>query len=214
MKQDIKIAVLGGTGKSGQYVVRALLQQNIPFKLLVRNRATLQVSSPLIEIIDGDATDYAAVSQLIEGCDAVLSTLGLGVPPSEPTLFLTATTNILRAMEEKGVVRYILTTGLNVNAPFDRKGEKAIFATDWMYQNFPVSTANKQQEYEALAASKMDWTLVRLPQIELTEARHPIDTSLEDCPGDKISATDLASFLVGQLSDRTFIRKAPFLANV
>jgi putative NADH-flavin reductase len=182
-------------------------------KLLVRNLAHFKTSNPLVEIIEGDVTNYNAVCQLIEGCEAVLSTLGLGIPPSEPTLFSKATDTIIRAMKEKGAHHYIVTTGLNVNTPLDKKGEKTAFATDWMYQNFPVSTANKQLEYEMLAASEIDWTLVRLPQIDQTEERSPINVSLEDCPGDKISATNLAYFLIDQLSDSTFIRKAPFIAN-
>lgn len=213
MKHNIKIAVIGGTGKSGKYLVSTLLNQGIPFKLLVRNPAHFKASNPLVEIIEGDVTNYNAVCQLIEGCEAVLSTLGLGIPPSEPTLFSKATDTIIRAMKEKGSHRYIVTTGLNVNTPLDKKGEKTAFATDWMYQNFPVSTANKQLEYEMLAASEIDWTLVRLPQIDQTEERSPINVSLEDCLGDKISATNLAHFLIDQLSDSTFIRKAPFIAN-
>lgn len=213
MKHNIKIAVIGGTGKSGKYLVSTLLNQGIPFKLLVRNPAHFKASNPLVEIIEGDVTNYNTVCQLLEGCEAVLSTLGLGIPPSEPTLFSKATDNIIRAMKEKGAHHYIVTTGLNVNTPLDKKGEKTAFATDWMYQNFPVSTANKQLEYEMLAASEIDWTLVRLPQIDQTEERSPINVSLEDCPGDKISATNLAYFLIDQLSDSTFIRKAPFIAN-
>ncbi|MBA9073826.1 putative NADH-flavin reductase [Flavobacterium gossypii] len=213
MKHNIKIAVIGGTGKSGKYLVSTLLHQGIPFKLLVRNPAHFKTGNPLVEIIEGDVTNYNAVCQLLEGCEAVLSTLGLGIPPSEPTLFSKATDTIIRAMKEKGAHRYIVTTGLNVNTPLDKKGEKTTFATDWMYQNFPVSTANKQLEYEMLAASEIDWTLVRLPQIDQTEERSLINVSLEDCPGDKISATNLAHFLIDQLSDSTFIRKAPFIAN-
>jgi NAD(P)H-binding len=80
-----------------------------------------------------------------------------------------------------------------------------------MYENYPISTKDKQSEYEILAASNLDWTLVRLPITEQTDARNSIKTSLEDCEGDKISATDLAHFLIEQLSDESFVRQTPFL---
>ncbi|WP_211316324.1 NmrA family NAD(P)-binding protein [Niabella yanshanensis] len=32
-----KIAVIGGTGKSGQYLTRELIRQEIPFRILLRN---------------------------------------------------------------------------------------------------------------------------------------------------------------------------------
>lgn len=214
MKQEIKIAVIGGTGKSGKYLVKTLLNEGIPFKLLLRNPANFQINSPLVEIIEGNVADYEIVSKLVQGCQAVLSTLGLGIPASERTLFSKAATNVIQAMQEWNVRRYIVTTGLNVDTPFDKKSKKTIFATDWMYENFPISTANRQLEYEILEASSIDWTLVRLPLIEQTDERAPISTSLEDCPGDKISATDLAHFLIDQLSDDRFVKKSPFIANV
>ena len=49
---------------------------------------------------------------------------------------------------------------------------------------------------------------------EQTDKRNQINVSLEDCPGDKISATDLADFLIEQLSDDRFVRKSPFIASV
>lgn len=214
MKQDIKIAVIGGTGKSSQYLVRELINQGFTFKLLVRNPKNFQSDYPNVEVVIGDASDYDCIAKLVEGCHAVISILGLGIPPSEPTLFSKATTNILQAMQQWNVQRYIVTTGLNVNTPQDQKGPKATFATHWMHENFPVSTKNKQLEYDLLTQSAVDWTLVRLPQIELVDEHPEITVSLEDCPGDKISATSLACFLIEQLNDQEFVKKSPFIANM
>lgn len=214
MKQNIKIAIVGGTGKSGKYLVKQLISQGYNFKLLLRNSENFQSSSPLLEVVKGDITNYSSVCKLIKGCQAVISTLGLGIPASEPTIFSQATTNILQGMNKWNVHRYIVITGLNVDTPFDRKNPKTALGTDWMKKNFPISTANKQSEYEILTNSNVDWTLVRLPLIEQTDNTNQISVSLEDCLGDKISATDLAHFLIEQLSDDTFIRKSPFIASV
>jgi hypothetical protein len=65
-----------------------------------------------------------------------------------------------------------------------------------------------------LAGSNIDWTLVRLPLIKQTDARGKVSVNLEDCLGEYISATDLAHFLIEQLSDNTYSRKAPFIANI
>ncbi len=213
MEQKIKIAVIGGTGKSGRYLVRELVKQGFWLKLLLRASSTRDstLNHPLIEIIEGNANDYQAIRSLVEGCQAIISTLGLGIPVSENTIFSQSTTHIIRAMNECNIRRYVVITGLNVDTIFDKKSPKSKFATNWMYENYPISTKNKQTEYEILATSNLDWTLVRLPIIEQTDARNAIKTSLEDCEGDKISATDLAHFLIEQLTDETFIRQAPFL---
>jgi len=212
MKQHIKIAVIGGTGKSGKYLVRELLQQGFQCKLLLRKPENLTIKSSFIEVVKGDARDYGPIRLLIDGCDAVISTLGQ--PKGETTIFSQATQNVIRAMGECNVKRYLLITGLNVDTPFDKKGPKTKFGTDWMKTNYPETTSDKQVEYEVLVNSDVDWTIVRLPLIEQTNEQRNIQISLEDCPGDKISATDLAHFLIRQLTEDLYFRQAPFLANV
>jgi putative NADH-flavin reductase len=214
MKNIQKIAILGGTGKSGKYLVKQLIQQGFHFKALIRNRERITIPNHCFEIVDGSVKNYETVRTLVDGCDAIISTLGMGIPPSEPNLFSQATSNILRAMNECNIRRYIVITGLNVDAPSDRKGAKTKFATEWMYTNYPKSTTDKQVEYDILSKSNIDWTMVRLPMIEETDARSEMAVSLDDCPGDKISATDLAHFLIAQFTDDTYCQKAPFIANV
>ncbi len=206
-----KIAVIGGTGKSGQYLVQNLIQKGYSLKLLLRNPENFNIQNPLINIVKGDARDQSAVDSLINGCDIVMSTLGQ--PKGEKSIFSDATKNIIRTMNKYGTKRYIVTTGLSVDISSDQKNERIKMATDWMYQNYPETTADKQKEYKLLLESSLDWTLVRLPLIDLTEEHFPTDTSLIDCKGSNISAADLATFLVSQISDTTYIRKSPFLYN-
>ncbi|MFC7345235.1 NAD(P)H-binding protein [Chryseobacterium zhengzhouense] len=117
-------------------------------------------------------------------------------------------------MEYYQIKRYVVTTGLSVNTSLDHKNEKIKMATDWMYQNYPETTTDKQREYEILAESNLNWTLVRLPLINLTDESFKTETSLQDCKGENISATDLGKFLISQIDDETFIKKSPFLYNV
>lgn len=214
MKSNIKIAVIGGTGKSGKYLIKQLVSQGFQLKALVRNPENFTINSPLVEIVHGNAADYTSILELLKDCSAIISTLGLGIPASEKNIFSTATTNILQAMEHYNISRYIVITGLNVDTPFDNKSPKTKFATDWMYSNYPLITQDKQLEYSILVESTLNWTLVRLPMIEQADTDCEIQVSLEDCPGDFISSTALAIFLIHQLSDEKYIQKAPFIANV
>lgn len=211
MQNNLKLAVIGGTGKSGKYLVRNLLNQGYHFKLLLRNPQDYDIVSPQIEIVKGDAREYESIRLLLEGCGAVISTLGQ--PRGETSIFSQATRNVIRAMTELNIKRYILITGLNVDSPSDKKGTKGKMATDWMKANYPETTLDKQVEFDVLSNSNIDWTLVRLPLIEQTEERGKLAVSLEDCPGDKVSATDLAFFLIDQLSDVKYVRTAPFIAT-
>jgi putative NADH-flavin reductase len=214
MKLPNKIALIGGTGKSGKYLTKQLINNRIPFRILVRNPDRVPSGWRGADVVFGDVADYDTVHKLLEGCVAVISTLGLGNPPSEPTIFSKATSHVLKAMKAHKITRYILISGLNVDAKTDHKGERTSNATKWMYANFPVSTRDRQLEYKLLSDSGLDWTLVRLPMIIQTTVTKPIATSLKDCPGDQIGAKDLAIFLIGQLSSENNLREAPFLANI
>ena len=211
MEQKTKIAVLGGGGKTGKYLVTQLLSQGYHLKLLLRNPQNFHLKSPLLEIFKGDAIDPAAIHSLLINCQAVISTVGQR--KDEPLVASQATLNVLRAMKECGIQRYILLAGINVDTPFDKKGTETKHATEWMKNNFPLIHADRQKAYSILSASYVDWNLVRVPLIEFTDAGGKTIASVDDCPGSKISAADIAQFMIDQLTDITYIGKAPFIAN-
>ncbi len=211
MEHKIKIAVLGGGGRTGKYLVTQLLSQGYNIKLLLRSPENLQIESPFIEIIKGDALDPKVVRSLVEGCEAVISTVGQR--KDEPLVASQATVNVLKAMGEFGIKRYILVAGLNVDTPFDKKGPETSLASEWMKTNFPLIHADRQKAYSILSASGVNWTLVRVPFIEFTDERGETIVSLEDCQGKKITAADIGGFLVEQLNDDRYARKSPFISN-
>ncbi len=216
MIQKSKIAVIGGGGRTGQYVVSQLLEKGFQLKLLLRNPQDFHIESSSIEIIKGDVMDPAAVGSLIEGCDAVISTVGQR--KDEPLVSSQATLNILntirKILQGGKHVRYISVAGLNVDTPFDKKSPETRTATEWMKTNFPAIHDDRQKAYRILSESGLDWILVRVPFIDFTSDRAEIKADLEDSPGKKISAADIAGFLIGQLSDDKYLRKAPFIAEV
>ncbi len=212
MKNTSKIAVIGGTGKAGKYIVQELLNRGYRLKLLLRFPEKFQLNHSSVEPIKGDVRDPFAVVSVMQECDAIVS--AIGQPRNEESIFSQATRNIVEAMGIYNLRRYISLTGLNVDTPSDNKNEKVKMATDWMRANYPKTTADKQVEYEFLTNSDIDWTLVRLPMIELTNARREVKVSLENCPGEVVSATDLAHFVADQLTDNSLHAKAPFLASV
>ncbi len=210
MQQITNVAVIGGTGKAGTYLVQQLIHQGFHLNLLHRSD-TRVVEHPSVTLVMGDARDYSAIRSLAEGCQFIVSTLGQ--PRGEAPIFSEATRHVLRAMRECQIHRYVGITGLNVYAPTDRKRSFTQSATDWMKSHYPDTTADKQKEYALLAASRVRWTLVRLPMIELTNERSELSVSLEDCPGDEVSATSLAQFLIEQLTSNQYVGQAPFVAN-
>lgn len=212
MKNHNRIAVLGGGGRTGNYLVRQLIEQGYAVKLLLRHPENFTINHSSVGIIKGDALDPEAIRALLKGCDAVISTVGQR--KDEPLVAGAASANVLKAMEEYGIKRYILIAGLNVDTPFDKKSAETLAATEWMKSTFPLIHEDRQKSYAVLSASTADWTLVRVPVIEFTDTRREIVVDLEDCKGKKIGAADIAAFLAEQLNDHTYVKQAPFIANV
>ncbi|KFF07594.1 NAD(P)-dependent oxidoreductase [Flavobacterium reichenbachii] len=212
MKNINKVAVLGGGGRTGNYLVNQLLKEGFTIKLLLRNLQNFSIQSSQIKIIKGDALDLEAIKLLLQDCDAVITTIGQR--KDEPLVASLATNNILQIMNDYGIKRYVLLAGLNIDTPFDKKSTKTQMATEWMKSNFPVIQEDRQKAYDLLEASNINWTQVRVPFIEFTDVSSELGVSLEDCLGDKISAYDIASFMIREMAESKFSRQSPFISAV
>ncbi len=203
-------AVLGGTGKAGTYLVESLLSEGYTVKALARTPSKLPEHSRLIKV-QGDATDAAAIQNLLDGCDAVISTLG----PSrdKPDTCSVAVKHLIEAMHEKGISRYLEVAGLAINTPEDKKGFRTRLIVGILTSLVPAIINDRQKGYALLLQSNLVWSIVRCPMIRLTGSEGPVRVNLQDSPGNHISATDLADFLIQQLNDTTYAEKAPFIAN-
>lgn len=210
MKNIQKVAVLGGGGRTGNYLVNHLLKEGFSLKLLLRNPDNFAIQNSQIEIIKGDACDLNSIKVLLKDCQAVLSTVGQR--KDEPLVASLATSNILQVMKDYGIERYILLAGLNIDTPFDKKGPKTMMATDWMKANFPIIQEDRQKAYDRLTGSNVNWTQVRVPFIEFADETAEIAVSLEDCLGDKISANTIANFMITEMLESKYSRKSPFIS--
>ncbi len=212
MKNIKKVAVLGGGGRTGNYLVNQLLKEGFSTKLLLRHPENFPIQNNQIEIIKGDALDLESIKSLLKDCQAVMSTIGQR--KDEPLVASAANKNILQVMNDYGIERYVLLAGLNIDTPFDKKSTKTQMATDWMKANFPIIQEDRQKAYDLLVESATDWTQVRVPFIEFTELSSEISIHLEDCLGDKISAFDIAAFMIQEMAASKFSRKSPFISAI
>ena len=212
MNVPVKIALIGATGKVGKPLLKQLLDRGYLVKSLIRKPQSYSVTHPSLEIIAGDVKDLETVIELVKGCDAVISVIGQR--KDEPLISSLAASNLIHAMGREQISRYIFLTGLTQDMPGDQKGPASQKGTVWMKQQFPIVVADKEKAVELLQESNIDWTIVRLPWIEETEEKKKLLVDLRDCPGEKVSTTGLAAFLIEQIRDPAFIRKAPFVASV
>jgi NADH dehydrogenase len=145
----MKVALFGGTGFVGSYLVDALLAHGHTPRLLVRPGSEAKVVQPeRCEIVPGDIEDRAAIAACLEGADAVIYNIGLirEFPARGVTwekMHYQGAARVVDAAVAAGVRRFVLMSANGVKP--DGTG----------YQ----STKFRAEQY--LAASGLDWTVFR-----------------------------------------------------
>ena len=211
INNQLTIAILGGAGKAGRPLVQQALAAGYAVRLLLRPPQAFNLAHERLEIVLGDVRNRACVRQLLEGTDALLSTLGHTKEEPKPMMAV-ATQTFVTSMVELGIRRCVVVTSLFVTGRevLDQMTQEA---ADYMQQHFPLFMDNRRLEFEVLSRSSLDWTYVRVPLITQDPATGSVEVSLNHLPGQQITAVDLADFLLSQLIDQHYIGQAPFVAS-
>jgi uncharacterized protein YbjT (DUF2867 family) len=208
----VKVLVLGATGGTGREIVRAAAAQGHRVVALVRSKAKAADIADA-ELIEGDARDEQALARALAGCDAVISSLGTSMSPfQEVTLLSTATRALVRAMDAAKVRRLVCITGLGAG---DSRGHGGFVFDTFI---FPLLLRNvyadKDRQEAIVRASDLDWVLVRPVILSDKPAKGSVraQTDLSNIHGGSIARADVAAFVVQQLTDDAWLRRAPLIA--
>jgi putative NADH-flavin reductase len=210
VQSQMMVAVLGGTGRTGQPLVTELLRRNHKVVVLARDPAKLAAVSDEVQVITGDSRDEAALTEQVSGADAVVSALG---PVRKQGMVTRDTAKaLISVMRRAGVRRYIGVTGAGIDVPGD---QKAIF-DKVLSKLIPLlsrrAATDRAAEYQVWAASDLDWTLVRAPRLRDGPPTHAVEHDAHrSAPSPFLRRSDLAEFLVDVLEQGLYIRQGPLV---
>lgn len=206
----MKITIFGATGKTGPYLIREGLRRG--FELTVFARSTSGFENADVRVVRGELTDTTLLREAIRGSAAVLSALGPVKQPHPNGQPITeATKAIISSMENEHVSRLIaVSTGTAVDPGdgFDLKiwlpAVLIKLAMRSAYQDM-VGLAN------AIRKSQLDWTMVRAAVLRDRPASEHLNVGLYGHTKHSlmVSREDLAKFMFDQVSNQSFIKKAP-----
>lgn len=154
----MKVAVFGGTGFVGSYLVDALIAHGHAPRLLVRAGSEDKVAQRgRCELVSGEIGDAAAVAACLEGAEAAIYNIGLlrELPARGVTweaMHFAGAARAIDAAVKGGVRRFLLMSANGVK---------------------PEGTGYQSTKYRAeqyLAASGLDWTVFR-PSIVFGDPR-------------------------------------------
>ena len=204
----MNVLVFGASGKTGREVVRQALARGFNVSAFVRDTARLPLAHANLRLVKGEITDPKAVARAIEGHTCVISTLGVGLPLRHDPIVIEGVRTIARASEHASVERLLYMSFIGVRESRDAAGFllKQLAGTVLRHE-----VADHEAKEAAVAESFVDWTIVRPPKLtngRLT-ASYRVGADIEArSPLPMMSRADVADFMLRQLSDQSFIRKA------
>jgi putative NADH-flavin reductase len=206
----MNLLIFGSTGSIGRQLVKQALEHGHTVTAFARDPSKLDIKHDNLKVAQGDAMDVPSVERAVQGQDAVLCSLGAG---AKGAVRSTGTKNIVRAMEEAGVRRFICQSTLGVG---DSWGNLGFF---WKYIMFKgllrQAYADHVSQEDYVKQGNLDWTIVR--PAAFTDGAHTGEYR-HGFPGTdnrtklRISRADVADFMLKQLTDDTYLHKTPGLS--
>ena len=206
----MKILVIGAGGKTGGEVVKQALAAGHEVTAFVRQADKYDGAN--VRVVEGDATDGAAIEKAIIGQDAVIDTIGGKTPYKETTLESSAATSIIKAMQKNGVRRLVVTSMLGEG---ESKANASIYERLLLATFLRGADKDKAAMESAVKASDLDWVILR-PAILNDDAATGNIKVFDAETGEKahkITRADLAAFMLEQLSSDQYLHKTVTIAN-
>lgn len=217
-----KVLILGGSGYVGRMVLTEALARGYEVTALLRSPDV--VTDAKVRKVKGDALDPQAVREAVKGQDAVIHAIGLStsggkrggnLKRGEKTTVFSETAKVLvDAMKADGVKRLIVMSNVGVGdsaaaVPFVAK--KIIFP---LFLPFLLAIFEDKEKMEPIVAnSGLDWTLARFNGITGDKPKGTRKVAMDGKVAMTITVPDAAKFLVDQVEDEAFIKKAPSISN-
>ena len=213
----MKIVVFGATGIVGKAVVREALEKGHEVTVLTRDAEKVAPRHERLHVVEGHVTDRNTVHNVLDGQEAVIQTLGIGGKgDGRPTTFVSeANKSIMEEMERMNVRRLVAISVIGA-------GDSLVFLP-WIYRKlvlplfmkwFQAIMDDKNRMEPMIKKSSLDWTIVRCTTVKERPATGKVNATV-DGKGLKfsISAADMATFIVNQLTDNRFLKQAPTISN-
>ena len=205
----MKLLIFGSTGGTGRELVEQALEQDHSVTAFARDPAKIEdLQHPNLEVVRGDVLDLAAVEKAVAEQEAVFSTIGAG--SGRTTLRAEGTRNIVKAMQKAGGRRLISLSSLGVG---DSRANLPFFTRYIVVGVFLRHAFTDHEHQEAVVReSSLDWTIVRPPHLKdgprTGVYQHGFSTSDKGIKG-WISRSDVADFMLKQLTDNTYLHQTP-----
>jgi uncharacterized protein YbjT (DUF2867 family) len=206
----MRLLIVGGTGGTGRELVRQSLERGHDVRVLARNPSRLDMRHVRLSIVSGDVMDSASVEAAVRGQDAVLCALGHKRWFYPTRILSEGTRNLIRAMENESVRRFVCETSLGVGDSWGRMGlYYTLFVGVFI---LPFYFFDKARQERVIRNSSLDWVIVR-PGLLTNRSKRGVYRHGPQVGHwlwtVRISRADVADFMLNQVTSNAYLHQSP-----
>jgi uncharacterized protein YbjT (DUF2867 family) len=160
----VKIVIFGANGQTGRLLTRRVLDADYTAVAVTRRPDDFPFAHPRLTVAGADVRDASSLVEVVDGADAVLSTLGVPFSRKPIDTYSVGVRNIITAMQNTSVRRLVVVSSTGAyhypgrrNTPLSLRVFEPIIT-----RTIGKATYDDQRRMEAIVRdSGLDWTVVR-----------------------------------------------------
>ena len=203
----MKLVIFGANGQTGRLATAIALAAGHDVVAVTRRPSEFPQAEPRLTVAEADVRVREAVRPLVDGVDAVVSTLGVTFTRDAVDTYSVGTANIVTAMRETGARRLVVVSS---TAAFPMRRQRIPLSLR-LIEPILTRTIGKtvyddiRRMETIVRASGLDWTVVRPSGLfDLSEPTEYVRGDV-DPVGAFTARVDLAGYLVAVAADATTI---------
>jgi uncharacterized protein YbjT (DUF2867 family) len=160
----MKNVIFGANGQTGRLLTRRVLDAGHEAVAVTRRPDDFPFADPRLTVVGADVRDAGSLVDVVDGADAVLSTLGVPFSRKPIDTYSVGVRNIVTAMQEASVRRLVVVSSTGAyhypgrrNTPLSLRLFEPIIT-----RTIGKTTYDDQRRMEDIVRnSGLDWTIVR-----------------------------------------------------
>ena len=209
----MRVVVFGATGRTGRLLAQGAVVRGHDVTAFVRAPDELGALQDRVRVVHSDVLDGGAVSDAVDGQDAVLVALAGGGRKASQQVNAQGTLNVIRSMQRYGVRRLVVLSAGGTRPDrdpnlswFSERIVKPLFLRDVL--------ADLRRMEISVRQSELDWTIVRAARLvdEPAQGGYRAAPGYSLPGGAKIARADVAAFMLDELERRDNVAHAVAIA--
>lgn len=210
-----QLTIFGATGFVGKVLTEKALQKGHAVRTLARSPEKLGDLLPKVECIKGDYFNPESIQEALQGSTAVISAIGPPLGLGRGAFvgkYPVAMQQLIAAMQAQQIKRIITIAGASVPIGDAELPTNAKLIRVVMNLIGGKISRDKDTEAKILSESDLEWIILRPPGIKKNRRGELIASEFK-LAGSFVDLDQVADFMLSNVSDQQWVKKAPFLAT-